>query len=257
MTVARGGALVVLGVVLASLSGARHASANEPTARRAQPRAVAARRAIGSRRAPRSAVLAPHRAWARWPGLAAPSLRGEAKHGWAPASAQQLRFDAQGAWWALASLLEVLPVLPRLDGTVRTSIAGEAVLRVASASVVAAKSGGGLILGGASSGLPSAGAWFPGAALRVAGARLLRSLGLGSIAGQAVFVLEGTVDADETDDAAVLEALPSRSWQAPSYGDEDLDAGPGPMRTTRGRGAMGVTTRVTLRSAALRLVGTF
>jgi hypothetical protein len=194
--------------------------------------------------------------FARWPGLVAPTLPGESKRSWTPAPAVRLRFDAQRAWWELAALLEVLPLLPRLDGTAPAARDASAGLRALAAALDAPKSAGSPFLGelaGARAALNSA----PGAALRGVGTRLLRALGLASIAGEAVFVLEGTVDAEDAADTAVLDALPARSWHAPTADDAELDGEANSLRTTRGRGAMGVTTRVTLRSAAVRLVGTF
>jgi hypothetical protein len=238
---------VALGTCLLGFAAVPRASADEFRVRtaRAVPRPLAS-----------PSVAVPQRS-ARWPGLVAPALPGEAKRGWTPAPAGRLRFDAQRAWWELASLLEVLPVLPRLDGAAQPTRDPHARLRALSASIAAPNSGGSRFLGELVGARSASATAAPGGALRGVGTRILRALGLASIAGEAVFVLEGTVDAEDAADDAVLDALPSRSWHAPTADDAEIDGVASALRTTRGRRAMGVTTRVTLRSAAVRLVGTF
>ncbi len=214
-------------------------------------------------RASKAAGAAHGQALSALPGLEAPGFVRNAGRGWSPAAVGRLRFDVQRAWWELASVLEVLPTLPRLDGRPRVDVGGVPLARaVAEAAGCGHPTGALRAHDGCEA--PGAARWggvvpqrtgAPGAALRGAGTRLLRALGLGSIAGQAVLVLEGDEAPADEDEAGGLVALPPRPWEFPDT-DDDVQARL-PLRARRGRGAMGVTTRVTLRSAALRLVGTF
>jgi len=69
------------------------------------------------------------------------------------------------------------------------------------------------------------------------------------------FVDAATLTAARRDlDALAWMHLPSRPWQMP---DAEDDTAMLALRAHRGRGAMDVTTNLTMRSATLRFIGTF
>jgi len=242
---------VALGLALATWGTAPTARAHEPRPKRMQTR----RAVLGH--ATRTTALrgAGHATHARWPGLTDPELRGESKRAFRPTLSAPLRFDPQSAWWELASLLEVLPVLPRLDGTPRRSVGLEVIERALAATLPQPGTARACLFGEVTRDENAKAHEAPDAGMRRLGARLLRTLGLASIAGEAVFVLEGAVTEDDTG-TLPLAALPPRPWDLPDATDATETPSPA-VRSSGGRRAMGVTTRVTRRSAALRLVGTF
>jgi hypothetical protein len=244
-------AAAALGLTLAAFVTAPRARAHEPGRKRPPTHRA------GLARAARATVTqgTGHMTCARLPGLTDPALRGSSKRAFRPALSGPLRFDAQGAWWALASLLEVLPVLPRLDGTLQRSVGLAVNARALVATLPQPAAARASVFGDATRGNDAKALEGPDAGMRRLGSRLLRTLGLGSIAGEAVFVLEGAVAGDDTE-ALPLAALPPRPWEWPDPADA-TDTPATAVRSPGGRRAMGVTTRVTRRSAALRLVGTF
>jgi len=202
------------------------------------------------------------------PRLDAPSFAHELERSWSVAPDALLTFDAMAAVLELASVLAVIPALPRLDGRARLSLAREAtadaVWNAADCAPVDETMPGATtcdrFVDAAT--LTAAGrgeqTGAPGAELRGASSRLLRSFGIGSISGQPVLVLDGAEDpaaaARRDLDALAWLHLPARPWQMP---DADDDMAMLALRAHRGRGAMGVTTKLTIRSATLRFIGTF
>jgi len=202
------------------------------------------------------------------PRLAAPDFAHELERSWSVAPDVALTFDAMAAVLELASVLAVVPALPRLDGRARLSLAREATadaVRTAAGCAPVNETMPGATtcdrfvdaatLTAAGRGESTA---APGAALRGASSRLLRSFGIGSISGQPVLVLDGAEDpaaaARRDLDALAWLHLPARPWQMP---DAEDDMAMLALRAHRGRGAMGVTTKLTMRSAMLRFIGTF
>lgn len=202
------------------------------------------------------------------PRLEAPGLAHELERSWSVAPEDVLVFDAMGAVFDLASVLDAVPALPRLDGHARSWLAhgatSEAVSNAAGCAPVSTMLRGATpcdrfvdaaTLAAARRGERTA---APGAGLRGASSRLLRSFGFGSISGQPVLVLEGADDpaavARQDLDALAWLHLPPRPLQGPEVDDDMAMLA---LRARRGRGAMGVTTKVTIRSATVRLIGTF
>lgn len=202
------------------------------------------------------------------PRLEAPRLAHELDRSWSVAPETTLAFDVMGAVFDLAAVLDVVPSLPRLDGRARASLAhdatADAVSDAADCAPVDAMMPGATTcdryvdaatLATAGRGERSS---VPGAALRGASSRLLRSFGFGSISGQPVLVLDDADDpsvaAQEELDALAWLHLPPRAWQGLEVDDDMAMLA---LRARRGRGAVGVTTKVTIRSAAVRLIGTF
>lgn len=202
------------------------------------------------------------------PQLEAPGFARELERSWSVAPGAALTFDGMAAVFDLASVLSVVPALPRLDGRARVWIAQDTASSAMSRSAACAHVDAGkpetttcdrfvdaATLAAANRGEGNA---APGAALRGAGSRMLRSFGLGSISGQPVLVLDGAEDpaaaARSELDALAWLHLPPRTWQGPNVEDDvSLLA----LRSRHGRGAMGVTTKLTMRSATVRLIGTF
>jgi hypothetical protein len=202
------------------------------------------------------------------PRLAAPGFSRELEHTWSVAPGTALEFDSMRAVLDLASVLGVVPALPRLDGRPHLAITNEATSEAVSNAAGCApvhptmpgtttcdRVVDAATLAAAGQGERTS---APGAELRGAGSRLLRSFGLGSISGQPVLVLDGTEDAAAAArqdlDALAWLHLPPRPWQALDVDDDLQTLAP---RSRRGRSAVGVTTKLTMRSASLRLIGTF
>lgn len=202
------------------------------------------------------------------PRLDAPAFAHELERSWSVAPDAALTFDAIAAVMELASVLAVVPALPRLDGRARLSLdreaTADAVWNAADCAPVDETMPGATTCDRYvdAATLTAAGrgerTGAPGAELRGASSRLLRSFGIGSISGQPVLVLDGAEDpaaaARRDLDALAWLHLPARPWQMP---DADDDTAMLALRAHRGRGAMGVTTKLTMRSATLRFIGTF
>lgn len=202
------------------------------------------------------------------PLLDAPTLSHELDRSWSVAPDDDLAFDSMSSVMDLAAVLDVVPTLPRLDGRARASLGREATADALSDAADCAPARATLpgattcdrVVDAAT--LAAAGrgdrALPPGAELRGAGSRLLRSFGLGSISGQPVLVIDGAEDplaaARRDLDALAWLHLPPRPWQGIEVDDDMASLA---LRARRGHGAMGVTTKLTMRSATLRFIGTF